>query len=309
MRLPKSAALLVSTALAALVSQAAPASIGMAVANGYVTVDHAKVWGNVTLFEGTAVETGANSSVLSLTGGVRLQLAAGSRVAVWDDHAVLEQGAGQLLVPRAYQIETLGFRVSAPQGSSLTFGLTPDRSLKVASLAGTVMVRDAKGIATAIRPGSSRVFAMQQETEVSGCLLVKDGRFIIQDDTTTAVSELSGPDLRANVGNRVSISGTVTGAAPNVTLATQVINVTNVAPVSPGGCLTIAAGLDASITPPAQNAAATPAGAKPAAPTAPRPASSGMSAGAKTAIVLAIAGGGGAGAALALSGKKKSTSP
>lgn len=307
MRLWKTAFLLASVAAAAQVSLAAPASIGMAVASGYVTVDHARVWGNVTLFEGTAVETEGNSSVLSLTGGVRLQLAADSKVAVWGDHAVLEQGAGQLLVPRNYQLETQAFRVSAPGGSQLSFALNPDRSLRVASLAGTVTVRDAKGISTAIRPGASRLFAMQQNVEVAGCLLVKDQRFIIQDDQTTSVSELTGPDLRANVGNRVRIAGTVTGATPNVTIATQVINVNNVAPVSPGGCLTVAAALDANVSPPPL----TPAGgiSAPAKP-APSNAGGGLSTGAKTAIVLAIAGGGGGAAAyFASSNKKKSTSP
>src|SRR5580704_4171959 len=55
---------------------AAPAVIGQASASGMLNVDHASVWGNATLFEGTSVATTDASGSLALRGGTRIQLAA-----------------------------------------------------------------------------------------------------------------------------------------------------------------------------------------------------------------------------------------
>jgi hypothetical protein len=136
----------------------------------------------------------------------------------------------------------------------------------------------------------------------------KDGRFLLQDQTTLEVIELSGPDLAANVGNRVEARGAASSIRPSVAPATSVMNIVSVAPQSQGGCLSVAAALNARTDVPAAAGAPSTAGVKPS-PTAPATpvAHTGMSTGAKVAIVAAI-GGGGAGAALALKGGKKSTS-
>lgn len=147
--------------------------------------------------------------------------------------------------------------------------------------------------------------AAQGQTVHAGCMVYKDGRFLLQDQTTQEVIELSGPDLAANVGNRVEARGAASSARPSVAPATSVMNIVSIAPQSQGGCLSVAAALNATTDVPAGAAPAT-AGAKPPGPTTPA-GRTGMSTGAKIAIVAAI-GGGGAGAALALKGGKKSTS-
>ena len=159
--------------------------------------------------------------------------------------------------------------------------------------------------------GRSIAFAMPQQaggTTVTrtGCLLYKDMHFILQDDATTEVIELNGADLRTNTGRRVQITGAPTGAKPAVSIATGVMNVSNVAPISSGGCLTVASALDAKTEAPA--AANSTAPNAPAAPAGTAPVEKhGMSTGAKAAIIIAVAGGGGAAAAIGISGGKKST--
>jgi hypothetical protein len=142
-------------------------------------------------------------------------------------------------------------------------------------------------------------------------MVYKNGRFLLQDQTTQEVIELSGPDLAANVGNRVEARGAASSARPSVVPATSVMTVSAVAPQSQGGCLSVAAALDARTDVPAGvvPGAPAPAAAKAPAPTSsPAPAvHTGLSTGAKIGIVAAVAGGG-AGAALALAGGKKSTS-
>jgi hypothetical protein len=84
----------------------------------------------------------------------------------------------------------------------------------------------------------------------TGCLLYRESRFILQDDETREVVELSGPDLDLNTGNHVEITGAASQNKPVVNIATQLINVSAVSPRSPGGCLTVASLLGASANAP-----------------------------------------------------------
>jgi hypothetical protein len=83
----------------------------------------------------------------------------------------------------------------------------------------------------------------------TGCLLAKDGRFLQQDEETQQVFEIRGPELKANVGNRVLITGHVAAARPAIQLATAVIDVLTVSPRSQGGCLSVASSLEALANP------------------------------------------------------------
>jgi len=239
-------------------------------------VEGSQVWGNATLFDGTTVETTAASSELALRNGVKVQLGAGSRARVWQNRLVLEKGAAQLAAPGSFEVSVLNHA-----------------NLIRAPFRGQVAMQAAPG-----------------QTVHAGCMVYKNGRFLLQDQATQEVIELSGPDLAANVGNRVEARGTASSAKPVVTPATSVMNIASIAPQSQGGCLSVAAALNARTDVPVQAANAPSAGpAKPPAQTSSAPAvHTGMSTGAKVAIV-AVIGGGGAGAALALAGGKKSTSP
>ena len=146
--------------------------------------------------------------------------------------------------------------------------------------------------------------AAQGQIAHTGCMVYKDGRFLVQDQATQEVVEISGRDLAANVGNRVEVRGAASRTPPTAP-ATSAINVASVAVVAQGGCLSVAATLDARTEVPAAAAPAA-ASATPTPSSAPV-AHTGMSTGAKVGIVAAVAGGG-AGAAFALKGSKKSTS-
>lgn len=260
-----------SLVFSAIIS-AAPA-IGIVTASGHFSVEGSQVWGNATLFDGARVETATASSELVLRNGVTLQLGADSRAQIWQDRMVLERGAARLAAPASFQVSVLNRAnlIRAPF----------------------------RGVAFQ---------AAQGQAVHTGCMVYKNGRFLLQDQNTMEVIELSGPDLAANVGNRVEARGSASSVRPSVAPATSVMNIASIAPQSQGGCLSVAAALSASTDIPAGAAPAT-AGAKPPAPgtPAPAPTHAGMSTGAKIAIVGAIAGGG-AGAALALAGGKKSTS-
>jgi hypothetical protein len=301
------AALVLSSACIAFA--AAPSAIGVATASGHFSVEGSQVWGNATLFDGSAVETGAASSELSLRNGVKVQLGADSRAHVWRDRLVLEKGVGQVAASSPFEVGASGFTIQA-DGARVRVAL--GRDVEVATLAGRALVTNAAGsVLASIPAGGNRSFMMQASVTHAGCMVFKDGYFLLQDQATQEVIQLNGPDLAANVGNRVEIGGTASTARPAVAVATSVLNVTSVAPRAQGGCLSVAAALSARTDVPGNIA---PAPAKPAAPgtppQTPRPASSGgggLSAGAKVGIVAAI--GGGAGAGIYYATKKNSTSP
>jgi hypothetical protein len=263
---------LLSSLLFSAVALAAPA-IGIVTASGHFSVEGSQVWGNATLFDGTTIETSAASSELALRSGVKVQLGAGSRARIWQNRLVLEKGAAQVAAPGSFEVRVLNHAnlIRAPFRGSAVFQAVPGQTVH------------------------------------SGCIVYKDGHFLLQDQTTQEVIEITGPNLAANVGNRVEARGAAS-SAPAIAPATGAMNVTSIALVAQGGCLSVAAALDAQAEVPA-SATPTPAGVKPPASTSSNgPAvHTGMSTGAKVAIVAAVAGGG-AGAALALGGSKKSTS-
>ena len=302
----------VVTAAGAIDPHAAPV-IGIVTASGHFTVQGSQVWGNSTLFEGATVETASASSELALRNGVKVALASSSRARVFSGHLTIEKGVGLVTAPVAYEVNAAGLRIqTSGPGARVRVGL--HAQVEIASLAGSTRISTPSGLVlAALPPGRGINLSMQaaQSGAVTrtGCLLFKDGHFILQDENTQEIVELNGPDLAANTGNRVEIRGTVANTKPAVSIATLVINVSGVSPTSQGGCLSVASLLDAKTEP------GTPARPPTQGPTAgttktgpPKASGGGMSTGAKVGIVAVIAGGG-AGAAIALAGKKKYTSP
>jgi len=292
---------------------AASRPIGIVTASGHFTLDRSQVWGNATLFSGERVETGTASSQATLRNGVTIQLASASSATLSENRLMLLKGASQVTAPESYEIDAGGLAVRSASGTGrVLVGWSANGEIEVRALSGGARVTNATGVVLASIPAGRRMnFAMQAAAggvvTRTGCLLYKEGRFLMQDQNTQEVVELLGQNLAANLGNRVTINGTAGSGRPTLNIATSVVNVTSVTAQQQGGCLSVAAALDAQTT-----VASTPgvpnAPPSPGTPPPPLPrAGTGMSTGAKVAIAGAVVGGG-VGAALALSGKKSSTS-
>jgi hypothetical protein len=295
------------TVLASVAFAGAPA-IGIVTASGHFTIERSEVWGNSSLFDGSTVQTDQASTDLALRNGVKLQLGAKSRAQVFENRLALESGIGQMKAAAPFEIDAAGLKIS---GERLRVSIS-DR-IEVAAFSGSARVLTGSGTLLATIPaGRSMNFAMQAgstgSVTRSGCLLFKDGHFILQDENTQEVAELTGRGLEQNVGNRVEASGRVTGARSAVTIATMVLSVATINIKSQGGCLSVAAALDAKTEAPAASASSASPTAAPARTAESAPKAAGMSTGAKAAIAAVVIGGG-AGAAIAVAGKKGSTSP
>ena len=294
--------LFLSVLISAIATAASPA-IGIVTASGHFTLDQSQVWGNATVFEGSIVETGAASSEIALRNGAKLQLAKDSRAQILSDRIVMEKGIAQISAPESFEVNAASLRIHS--GGRLRVTMTD--GVQIASLSGSARVSSASGMLLAAIPaGRTMNFSPQSANGVvtrTGCLMYKDNHYIVQDENTQEVIELSGSqNLTAQLGNRVEITGTASSAKPAVSIATLVVSVAGVTPKSSGGCLSVATNLGAQTeltNPPASPTETATQTAK---------TGGGMSTGAKVAIIVAVAGGG-AGAAIALAGKKSSTSP
>jgi hypothetical protein len=293
--------LVLSVLISAAASAASPA-IGIVTASGYFTVDRSQVWGNATIFEGSVVETSNASSEIEWNNGARLQLAKNSRARILAGSVVLEKGIGQVSA-ESFDVNASNLRIHTNGRLHVAVG----ENLQIASLLGSARVSSAAGMLLSVIPaGRGTSFEPQAANGTvtrTGCVLFKDNHYIMQDENTQEVVELSGQNLGAQVGNRAQVTGAASSAKPSVTIASLVVNVASVTPKSSGGCLSVASSLNAQTD-------VTSASANPATHAAETPKASGggMSTGAKIAIIAVIAGGG-AGAAIALSSKKSSTSP
>jgi hypothetical protein len=295
--------LFLSVLISAVAIAAAPA-IGIVTASGHFTLDRSQVWGNATVFEGSVVETGSASSEVALRSGAKLQLAKDSRARILLNRVVMEKGIGQLSAPESFEMDAANLRIHTDGRLRVHIG----NSVQVASLTGTTRVSSAGGMLLASIPaGRTMSFSPQAANGTvkrTGCLLFKDNHYIMQDENTQEVVELSGgQNLSTQLGNRVEVTGAASSAKPAVSIATVVLSVAAVTTKSTGGCLSVAANLGA------QTEAAAPSPTAAEAPGQTGGGGGGMSTGAKVAIIGAIAAGGAVAAVVLATQKKSSTSP
>ena len=140
---------------------AATPSIGVALADGNITVDKTRTPGNAPLFDGNTVETSKAVSRLQLNNGVRVLLASDSRSKVYHDRMVLEKGTTQVDSAGNYDVSANFLRVTGSEENSARITMNGP-TVQVASLKGTLQVSNAQGVAlTRIAPGLAFDFTPQ----------------------------------------------------------------------------------------------------------------------------------------------------
>jgi hypothetical protein len=218
-------------------------AIGMAVTNGSFQVDHSRVWGNATIFEGSVIETATASSRLQLNGGIQMRLASGSLAAVYQRKLVLERGIGQMESPADYEVEARSLHISAAVPETVArVRVDGPQNVTVAALRGAVRVTNATGVLVAeVEAGKSLEFEPQEAgalapTRASGCLLEKSGKAMVVDRTTNVILQLSGTGFEPEIGNHVEITGMAEHEAAEIPGASQVVRVALLKHVSTGGC-------------------------------------------------------------------------
>jgi hypothetical protein len=285
-------------AFPAMLESGAP--IGVVTSDGDFLLNDARVSGNATLTDGALVQTAEAPSILRLSHGARLELGRGARAKVFADRLVLEAGYSDIRATAKYAIEAASLRIMP--ASADTAGRVVrqgERVVQVGVAEGSVRVFNAGGVLLAnVFPGSPLEFEPQvvsaaPPSSFAGCLLRKQDKWILYDQTTRIIVELRGTGFDKEWGNRVQVIGTTDTSAQSE-VGAQVVDVSSLTRLAQGGCEGVAGLIGASLP-------KTPLPAGPAPTTG-----GGMSAGTKVAIVAAVGGGAGAGAYFAT---RKSRSP
>jgi hypothetical protein len=231
---------------------AASPMIGLVTANGSFTLDGATVSGNATLPEGAKLETGDAPSVVALSNGVTIQLEPASSANVSEGYLELTKGIGQVTTPEPYEVRAGGFSVRSRDAGRIRVQLANGK-VEVNGLAGVTAVINAANGRTvgSLTAGERREFEVQEVQSVlshSGCLLFKDNRYILQDQATQEVFEVVGSNLGSNMGNQVTVNGSVVpNARSTVVPASSIINAASVVQTRRGGCLTAAIAIGALV--------------------------------------------------------------
>ncbi|MBK5290706.1 MAG: hypothetical protein JJE04_03295 [Acidobacteriia bacterium] len=299
--------------LAASLQAAGSPSLGVASSPGGFKLNNAAVTGSATLFDGSIIETVDSPSRLGLASGASFQLSPNSRARLHHSRLVLERGFADVLPGKASTIEARSLLITpASSDSRGRIALRGANLVRVAAASGAFRVYNASGVLISrLEPGDALEFEPQDQgpappSSAFGCVLKKDNKFVIFDQSTRLTVELQGAGIEKEWGNRVQANGTARSTGQPGTATTQVLFVTSLTRLETGGCSEVASALNAQL--PNQPAPST---ANPATPTSvstapPATKSTGMSAGTKVAIVAAVAGGGGAAAYLATQGKDRS---
>lgn len=277
-------------ALAAAIAGILPAAsryIGVATAAGSFWIDQTGVSEHATLFEGSTVETQADSAKLRFTSGAEVLLEAGSRARVHEDHLTLEKGRGQLTSDGSYWIEARSLRIApASAGSRAVVEIRDAAAVEVGALEGEAHVTTSEGVMVAnVETGRSvelRLEASQDASTLTGCVSRAGRSYVMRDEVSAVTVELRGPEVNSTVGRRVELKGSIVKSARAVKPADQVIQVSEVKVLGSGCGTTIAAGATSSRS----RGAIGPGGVASA------------SSGAHTAVIAGVAVAAGAGAAV-----------
>ncbi len=215
---------------------ASSAAIGVAVSSGPIFLDNAKTAGNATIFAGTTLQTGDETSQVEMNDGSRVRLAANSRGKLFQNSVDLEVGSalirGVSAIADGLTIRTTGAALVSVEG----------KVVDVAALEGSLRVFTATGIGLAdLSPG--RALNLRTEDVSAGSLSVMAGcvtnsgrAFRLTDDITGVTVPLHGGTFRA--GRKFRVAGTLVpdasppAAALRITGAIEVAGVCGRGPVA-----------------------------------------------------------------------------
>ena len=207
-----------TVALAGLLSVgsafAATPAIGVASAFGSFSVNSAQVNGNSNIYDGSQISTGKTASQIFLQGGPSVMLATNTGATIYNDHLNLSQGAVRVDNMTKYDVNALGYRVSADEPNSQAAIRLNEGAVEVASMSGVVTVFDSNGAmltrigagtASSFKPGQTGASGGSSSSSGGAVGAISGSNFLLY---TAIVGGLAGIGLGAValVGNNHSTS-------------------------------------------------------------------------------------------------------
>lgn len=214
-------------------------SIGTVTANGEIRVDGSAIRSNSTLFDGSIVQTSAVRSDVRLSDGSQVVLNPDSRMTIYRNHAVLEQGLAMQRNAGKHAVIANGLKVSSetPDGVVLV-GIQDPTHMKVAARSGAADVKTSAGdLVARIEPGKTLSFDTSPQVNkslssirIEGAVRPAGGNFVLTDVQSGLTFQLQGSNLAAYSGASVQVIGTVASVTPTVLGASRVVDVSEASP-------------------------------------------------------------------------------
>lgn len=216
-------------------------AIAIAVANGEFRLDGYEFRSNVTILEGSIVDTLASPAHISMNAGVQIDLAAGSRAQLFRQQLVLYQGSAQC--SGLYSVAADGLRITATTASATyRISLVNKNTLQLSVISGNALVKDSQENTVAFVTAGSNLELMVPQNRQSnafrlmGCIRQSLGRLLLRDDITNVVVSLRGANVAKAIGYAVEVVGTgadIETTAPNTS---PIVEATTIVPQYVNGC-------------------------------------------------------------------------
>ena len=213
--------------------------IGTVTANGEMQVDGSAVRSNSILFDGSVIQTSGVRSDVRLSDGSQVVLNPDSRMMLYRDHAVLEQGLTMQRNVGKHAVIANGLRVTSETPSGVVLVDVQDKThMEVMSRSGVADVQTPAGDMVArIEPGKTLSFntapvedASTSSIKIAGILRPVAGHFVLTDTQSGLMFQLRGSNLAALSGTPVQVIGMVASAAPTVPGASRMVDVSDASP-------------------------------------------------------------------------------
>jgi hypothetical protein len=134
------------------------APIGIAMGTGIFTLDSTPVTGPIDLANGTELHTTVTPSDVHLENGVEIRLATRSTGTLFQDRMILNNGALKLNHFDGYPVQAGGLTIQADSFDAEAIIRTTPKTIEIASIGGTVSVRDAGAMMTRVAAGTKMAF-------------------------------------------------------------------------------------------------------------------------------------------------------
>jgi hypothetical protein len=219
-------------------SLAAAVPIGVVVSGGRFKLNSTETTGNVTVLDGSSIQTGRASTSVRLKNGARLTFAPDSRGSLSSDRLLLEQGSVRIA---GYSVNANNLKIKVDHSSSATISIK-GQVVTVTASDGNVHVFNAAGVNVANLSRGDTLDLHSQESRASqlssmtGCVTKSGKSYLLTDVTSKVAVVLHGDNLTA--GEAVQVSGRII-AEPNSSADAPKGLTVLTKEVLPGGCASL----------------------------------------------------------------------
>jgi hypothetical protein len=186
---------------------AATSPIGVVVSDGHFTLNNTDTSGNVTVLEGSSVQTGNSGASIRLNSGAQVILGADSLGRLAGNRLELERGSAKLA---GYSVHANRLNIDVDHVSSATV-LLRGKAIEVAALTGNIHVFGASGINVANLAAGDALTLQPEDggaaslSSLTGCVRKSGISYNLTDETSKVTVVLHGKSISA--GQRVKVSG------------------------------------------------------------------------------------------------------